>query len=183
MNKQEYLSALREYLAPMPSQDREELLQDYETHFDFGTENGRSEEDTARMLGEPLALAKEILEQGYLPAQPVQQPPKRDIARMIGVTIALLFLNMAALPILASLWAVFASICAVAVAGCLSLVLLLIEHLLYGGITPAKSFVAAGSTGVGMLAAFFVRYYGVRWMLLLTVGYWKWTARTWLGRK
>lgn len=180
MNKQEYLSALRAYLAPMPAQEREELLQDYESHFVFGLDNGRSEAETARMLGDPLVVAKEILGHGFqlLPSQ----PPKKDIARMIGVTIALIFLNMVALPLLVSLWAVFVSICAVATFGCLSLVLLLVEQLLYGDATTAKLFVAIGSTGVGLLAAFAIRYYLAEWIIKLTLWYARWTARTWVGR-
>ncbi len=180
MNKQEFLETLRECLAPMPSQEREELLLDYDSHFRYGTENGRTEEETARMLGDPVALAKEILGPGF-----VSQPPGRrkpDVARMIGVTIALFFLNLVAVPLLVSLWAVFVSLCAVAVAGCLSPVLLLIQHLMYGDVTPAKAFLAIGSTGVGMLFAFFVRYYALYWMVSLTLGYAGWTARTWSGR-
>ncbi len=180
MNKQEYLSALRAYLAPMPAQEREELLQDYESHFVFGLDNGRSEAETARMLGDPLVVAREILGSGFqlLPTQ----PPKKDVARMIGVTIALIFLNMVALPVLVSLWAAFVSICAAATFGCLSLVILLIEQLLYGDATTAKLFVAIGSTGVGLLLAFAIRYYLAEWIIKLTLWYARWTARTWVGR-
>lgn len=180
MNKQEYLSALRGYLAPMPAQEREELLQDYESHFVFGTSNGRSEADTARMLGEPLVVAKEILGPGLqlLPSQ----PPRKDIARMIGVTLALIFLNMVAIPLLVSLWSTFVSVCAAATFGCLSLVILLVEQLLYGDATTAKLFVAIGSTGVGLLLAFAIRYYLAEWIIKLTLWYARWTARTWAGR-
>lgn len=180
MNKQEYLSALRVYLAPMPAQERDELLLDYESHFHYGTENGRSEEETAAMLGEPIALAKEILGPNFV-LQP-QPKPKPDVARMIGVTIALVFLNMVALPLGAALWAVFAALLASAAAGCLSPLLLLIEYLMYNDITPAKAFLAIGMTGVGLLLAFFIRYYALRWIVWLTIAYASWTARTWSGR-
>ncbi|MFD0673347.1 DUF1700 domain-containing protein [Cohnella sp. GCM10027633] len=182
MTKQEYLSALRYYLAPMPAPEREELLLDYESHFDSGAENGRSEAETATMLGDPLAIAKDILGPNFYFVPNSPAPPRRDIARMIGVTIALVFLNMVALPALVSIWAGFVSICAVAVFGCLSLFILLVEQLAYGDATIAKLFLAIGSTGVGMLLAYFVRYYGIKWILFITIGYWKWTERTWLGR-
>lgn len=180
MNKQEYLSALRGYLAPMPAREREELLQDYESHFVFGQDNGRSEAETARMLGDPIVVAQEILGPNFqlLPAR----PPKKDIARMIGVSIALIFLNMVALPVLVSLWAAFVSVCAAATSGCLSPVILLIEQLLYGDITTAKLFVAIGSTGVGLLLAFAIRYYLAGWIIKFTLWYARWTARTWVGR-
>lgn len=179
MNKQEYLSALRHYLAPMPAQEREELLLDYESHFDTGLANGRTEAETATMLGDPLAIAKEVLGPNFHFAPP--PPPKRDIARIVGVTIALFFLNTVVLPLLISLWAVFVSLCAVAVFVSLSLILLLIEQLAYGDVTIAKLFAAIGMTGIGMLLGYFTRYYAMKWIMSITVGYWKWTERVWTG--
>lgn len=179
MNKQEYLKALRSYLAPLPAQEREDLLLDYEAHFDNGLANGRSEAETAAMLGDPLSIAKEVLGPNFNPV--LATPPKRDIARMIGVSIVLFFLNIVVVPLLVSLWAVFVSLWAVAVSGCLALILLLVQQIVYDDITVSKVFVAIGMTGIGILMAYFMRYYGTKWIVAVTIGYGRWNERVWTG--
>lgn len=62
MNRDEYLDLLRYYLKSLPKPIVEDIILDYETHFNEGIKNGRSEEDIAIELGSPRELANEYLE-------------------------------------------------------------------------------------------------------------------------
>lgn len=88
MRKYAYLARLEELLAELPAQDRQEALNYYEEYFDAaGTEN---EEKTAAELGDPVDVARKILEEeGSTPqetasAAPVQatdvMPPQAEAA-------------------------------------------------------------------------------------------------------
>jgi uncharacterized membrane protein len=181
MNKQEFIETLRHYLAPLPEEERNELLHDYEAHFIYGQQSGKTEAEIAKELGDPLALAREALGADFLPPPP-WSPPRRDIPRFIGVSILLFFMNlMFAIPIGASIWAFFIALCALTITFVLAPVALVIETIMYGGFMPGKLFVAIGMTGIGMLLATAVRYIG-KGLLFLTVRYGKWTYKTWRGR-
>jgi uncharacterized membrane protein len=181
MSKQEFIETLRHYLASLPEDERNELLRDYEAHFMFGLQNGKTEAEIVRELGDPLALAREAVGDSFLPPPP-WSPPRRDIPRFIGVSILLFFLNiMIAIPVLASVWAAFVSLCAITIAAILSPLALAAETILYGGFGLHKLFIAIGMIGVGMLLAPLVRYLG-KWLAFVTVKYGQWNYKTWRGR-
>lgn len=60
MNKWEYLEKLDELLKDLPEEDREDILSDYEEHFQIGLENGRTEEELSGALGDPKTVAKQV---------------------------------------------------------------------------------------------------------------------------
>jgi uncharacterized membrane protein len=181
MNKQEFIETLRHYLAPLPEDERNELLRDYEAHFVYGQQNGKTEAEIAKELGDPLALARDAVGADFLPPPP-WVPQRADIPRFIGVSILLFFMNlMFAIPIFATIWAVFIAVCSTMVAALLAPVAFVVEIALYGGFIPGKLFVAIGMTGIGMLLALAVRYIG-KWLIFITVNYGKWNYKTWRGR-
>lgn len=63
MDKKTYMSELTRRLAALPRQEREEVLQDYEEHFEYARLNGREERAVVQSLGEPQLIAREILTQ------------------------------------------------------------------------------------------------------------------------
>jgi uncharacterized membrane protein len=181
MNKQEYIETLRHYLAALPEDERNELLHEYEAHFRYGQQSGKDEVDIIRELGDPLTLAREAIGPDFLPP-PAWSPPRRDIPRLIGVSILLFFMNtMLAIPIGATIWAVFISFCALALAGFLSPVALVGETLLYGEFMLTKLFLAFGMMGFGMLLAAALRYVG-KGLLFNTANYLQWNYKTWRGK-
>lgn len=179
MNKQEFIETLRHYLVSLPVDERNELLRDYEAHFIYGQQYGKSEAEIARELGDPLTLARDIVGADFLPQPP--WAPGRDTPRLIGVTIVLFFLNLFALPVIAAMWAAFAAICLMAIAGMLSPIILALESALYGGYTPFKLFMAIGFVGIGMLFAGLSRTAGIG-LISGMAKYGRWTSRTWKGR-
>jgi uncharacterized membrane protein len=181
MNKQEFIATLQHYLSALPEEERNELLRDYEAHFIYGQQHGKSEDEIARELGDPLALAREIVGPDFL-APPPWTPPRRDIPRTIAVTIMLIFMNLiVAIPVFSLLWSVFAAFCAATLAGLISPFVLVLEQVLYGDYTNHKLFIAIGMFGIGMLLAAWVRALG-RWLILITAKYGQWNINTWKGR-
>ena len=60
MNKSEFLSQLSSSLRNIPNSEKEDIISEYETHFISGKQDGKCEEEIARKLGNPKAIAKEL---------------------------------------------------------------------------------------------------------------------------
>jgi len=60
MKKQEFLEELEEYLVGIPSNEKEEIMQDYEEHFKIGKKKKRNEGEIVKSLGEPKEIAREM---------------------------------------------------------------------------------------------------------------------------
>lgn len=61
MNKSEFLKNLNDLIKDIPEGDKKDILYDYSEHFVFGLSEGRTEEEIARSIGDPEAIAKEII--------------------------------------------------------------------------------------------------------------------------
>lgn len=57
MNRIEFIDKLRLNLQGMPSSEVQDILSDYEEHFDIGISKGKSEEEIVRELGNPKDIA------------------------------------------------------------------------------------------------------------------------------
>jgi len=60
MNRTNFLSQLRAGLSGLPPDEVEELVADYDAHFEEGLDEGRSEDEVAAALGSPRRLAREL---------------------------------------------------------------------------------------------------------------------------
>jgi len=56
----EFLASLRAGLRGVPARELDDVIADYTAHFNEGAVTGRSEENIATALGDPLALADEL---------------------------------------------------------------------------------------------------------------------------
>jgi DUF4097 and DUF4098 domain-containing protein YvlB len=63
MKKQEFINELKRELAQAPSHIRDEILADISEHFSEGISQGMSEEEICRSLGQPGAIAAQVLEE------------------------------------------------------------------------------------------------------------------------
>lgn len=61
MNKEIFLQKLKNALSHMSEQEKADILRDYEEHFSAGSESGKSEQDIADALGDPVLIAKSYL--------------------------------------------------------------------------------------------------------------------------
>jgi uncharacterized membrane protein len=60
MTRLEFLDTLRRRLAGLPPDEIDELIADYAQHFSDGMAAGRSEDEIAAALGDPMRLAREL---------------------------------------------------------------------------------------------------------------------------
>lgn len=60
MKRDEFMGRLKSGLSGMPSDQVNDIVSDYESHFAEGTAQGRSEDGIAAALGDPARLAKEL---------------------------------------------------------------------------------------------------------------------------
>lgn len=57
MNKEEFLKTLESYLRDFTSDERRDILYDYEEHFRIGQESGKTEQELIEELGDPSIIA------------------------------------------------------------------------------------------------------------------------------
>ncbi|MBE7122878.1 HAAS signaling domain-containing protein [Bacillus cereus] len=60
MNKSEFLKQLSSSLRNMPNLEKKDIISEYETHFISGKQDGKSEEEISKKLGNPKTIAKEL---------------------------------------------------------------------------------------------------------------------------
>lgn len=114
MNKQAFIEQMDKALARLKPEERKEILADFEEHFASGLASGKAEEDVARELGDPVALAEQYTE--GLP-EPVKPVTVSGVARGILAGFALvLFDAIIAIPVIAVLFAIWVSFWSVVLA-------------------------------------------------------------------
>ncbi|MGG4216895.1 DUF1700 domain-containing protein [Paenibacillus jamilae] len=181
MNRKQFLTEVEQRLAPLPAEVRHELLSDLSQHFDYGLVHGKSETEIAHELGNPEDIAREALDvpdAGWNAPSPLRQG---SFARNLFTFLGLLFLNLLiSIPIMATLWAVWASLAAAAVSFVAAPLLAVTDYMLNSTFYPTKLFFSITLTGMGLLLL-----PGVRYLLFLmvkgTVRYWKWNQTTLRG--
>ena len=198
MNRLEFMTMMKKGLYPLEAQERNELLNDYEQHFEMGLSEGKSEKEIALELGNPEDLIKEVLGDRYAPlpdeklgsyhgANYGSAPlPKasRGVTSRFFTAIGLVFLNLIlALPILATIWALWVSFAAVSVAGLIAPVLALLDFIfIQKQVVLPELFVSITLFGVGILVGILtlplMKKLG-RW----TAGYFKWNRIALKGKE
>ncbi|CAM3892892.1 DUF1700 domain-containing protein [Cohnella lubricantis] len=66
MNREQFIDQLNRSLRRLPNEERLDIVQDFQEHFDIGLEKGKTEEEIAASLGSPAQIAKELLAVHYL---------------------------------------------------------------------------------------------------------------------
>ena len=103
MNKADFLDILCRRLAGLPESEIDEIIADYARHFDDGIAAGRSEEEIARALGDPMRLARELRAEAGFRRWEQSRTPANFAAAVFGfvalVAVDFVFL----LPFLATL--------------------------------------------------------------------------------
>lgn len=107
MTRNEFIGRLRRGLVGMDPSRVDDAISDYETHFAEGLASGRSEEEVAAALGDPVRLARELrAEAGFQRWEEARTP-----SNMAGALVALLGLAtvdvMLLFPLLCGLGGMF----------------------------------------------------------------------------
>lgn len=99
MNKKDYLTKLKIALQGLPVEELEDILSDYEEHFQIGISKGKSEEEISHELGDPREVAA-----GYRLNQKTNQyterttsSPTNDNSRKFIMGLLLVIVNIVVL--------------------------------------------------------------------------------------
>lgn len=93
MNKSEYLDILGKQLSHLSQEERAEVLFDYEEHFHYGLQDGKSEEKIASDLGHPKIIAKQYAVDKKI-KQAESSASTSNIIRAVIAVVSLGFVNI-----------------------------------------------------------------------------------------
>ncbi len=93
MNKKEFLDNLSKYLRGIPGEDERDIISDFEEHFEMGKKEGRTEEDLAKSLGDPKALANQM-RASIMVARAEKETTTVNITRAVFASLGLGFFNL-----------------------------------------------------------------------------------------
>lgn len=200
MNKEQFLMELQGHLSVLPPEEYHELMEDYEAHFAFGLQSGKTEQEIARELGDPYELAQEAIRERNTvnehvywsnpaadhsfsqPSSTAPPLPGLPAAKARGgvahtfVVSGLVLLNLVAVPLIFSFWAVVVSIAVTAAVSILSPVLVGLDYAIGNGFFPAKAYASLCMLGIGILLGLGSKPL-FKGMLSLSLSYMNWNKR------
>jgi len=185
LNKAEFMTLLERHIVLMPVHERNELLQEYAAHFEFGRQNGRTEEEIAQELGHPVELAYEILGDRYVDPQLYSpSPPSRtfSMGSSIGKSIGLFFLNiLLVIPMAAALYSLGVAVTGIMLSCLAAPLLVVVDFVIHGQFVQYKIFIALIMVGIGLFMIFGIKN---MWksILALTLRYMTWNKNVVIGR-
>jgi len=194
MNKEHYMRILEQQLSSLSLAERHELLYEYEAHFAFGIQNGKTEEEICSELGNPYEIVQEVLQERNEQHQhhghsrnknynyrqePISQVYKKqsssNVISKTFLSIALGFLTIIVFPFVISIWAIWFSLSAASIAFLLSPLLCYADFMLYSEFVPGKWFAAIGIFGLGLVLVPNIKSV-FKGLLRMTAGYCMWMA-------
>lgn len=93
MNKNQFITELDRSLQKLPTAERQDIIQDFEEHFSFGLEEGKSAEEISSALGSPQQIAKEMVATYHI--EKVETTASTgNIIRAVWAVIGLGFFNL-----------------------------------------------------------------------------------------
>jgi uncharacterized membrane protein len=185
MTKNEFIGVLNSQLSGTTEDERKDMLYDYEEHFRFAKEEGKSEEKICEELGDP----KEIVKQyniNYKVQRAEENPSTRNILSAVLAGLSLGFFNLImVIPVYLGLIAVLLGLFSIAVSFALVGIALIFSPVLValvpqgyvnvGMNTAAAIFFGIGFAALGTL--FFIGdCYVVKYFYKLTIKYLRWNV-------
>jgi uncharacterized membrane protein len=85
MTRAEFIAQLRQALSGMAPRELDDVVADYNAHFDEGLAAGRSEAEIAAALGDPLRLARELRAEAGLRRWEQQRTPGALLGAMVSM--------------------------------------------------------------------------------------------------
>jgi uncharacterized membrane protein len=183
MNKQVFLTTLRNSLKGLANEDIDEILYDYEEHFRIGIEQGKSEEDIAETLGDVKSIARQY-KADCLIKKAEEDASTANIIRAVVAAGLLGFFNLAVvlgpfMGLIGVLIGLFATAGSLVVAGivmiaCVALAPFFPDYISLAGLNPAVIiFASIGITCLGLLFVIGISYM-TKYFYIGTVKYLKW---------
>ncbi|MGE6720161.1 DUF1700 domain-containing protein [Peribacillus frigoritolerans] len=152
MNKEQFLKQLDASLTRLSLEEREDILQDYEEYFEIGMEEGKSEQEISKSLGNPKQISKELMATYHL-GQVEQTTSAGNVMRAVWAVIGLGFFN------LVIVLGPFIALIGVVIAGWVSAIAFILAplgalfNLVLGNFQLFDLFFALGLCGIGIFIA------------------------------
>jgi uncharacterized membrane protein len=93
MNKTEFMNSLDISLGNISFEQKKEIMYDYEEHFSIGIENGKTQEQIAKDLGNPVSIAKQYRAECMLKNAEINTSTK-NIFKAVLAVVGLGFFNL-----------------------------------------------------------------------------------------
>lgn len=171
MTRNEYLFILRKHLQGLNSDEIDDIIIDVASHFDFGTEEGKTEDEICIELGDPVDMAQQFTnrsdQQNINKAQSTRPNQSSDTLLKIVRIIGYLFAGMFVVPLVFSAYIVLFSFIFTGVVFCLSSILVIISPalsvMLPAGIISTVGILETVLLTLGLLSLGF----GIAWLSIL----------------
>lgn len=93
MNKKEFIKELKNHLKHLQKEELDEIVADYEEHFQIGSEEGRSEKEIVKSLGKPKTIAKHVKAE-HLVKKAEDETSTKSVLRAVLASLGLGFFNL-----------------------------------------------------------------------------------------
>ncbi|MBO1198655.1 DUF1700 domain-containing protein [Staphylococcus simiae] len=178
MTKEQYLQVLRKNLKHMSDDDKEDIINEYTTHFYSGLTDGKSEQQICKELGDPKQLAKEHNAFNTLD-QANTQHSFNNIMSAIFTTMGLSLLNFVVILVpFILLLCVMAFLVTFTIAGLLGPVMLIVKGIIDGfnSILLFDGFMAGLMFGCGLMLLVITSIF-FKYTYSIVVKYLKWNIK------
>lgn len=189
MNKNEFLKQLSSLLSNLPSDERQEILFDYQEHFSIGLEEGKTDEEIIKSLGSPKSIARQYTA-NYIVNQAEANPSTTNVLRAIFASIVLGFFNLVFVlgpfvGVVGILIGLFGASIGISIAGVSVFCGVALFPILSSTISmpialtsnvPATIFLGIGLTSLGLLFTI-GNCYLAKWLYIATIKYLKFNLR------
>jgi uncharacterized membrane protein len=192
MTKADFFTRLDRSLKGLPKEERQSIIRDFEEHFHDSIREGKSEEETAEMLGNPAAIGR-LAKTELLVQEAETKKTAKSIVRAVFAAAGLGLFNiivvigpyMGIVGVLIGLWSTAVSL-AVSGIGAIAATAFVPVVQNFIGITPsAVAFVIFFGIGMSALGGLFGIgiVYVSKWFGQLTLAYARLTVRIVKGDK
>lgn len=183
MNKEGFIEILKFSLVNLPQDEIDDILYDYNEHFQIGINDGKTEEEICRELGDPKAIGKSYKASAAV-ERAEEHPSAKNLLSAILAAVALGFFNIVIvlgpfigiIGIIIGLFAVSVSLFISGIALTLSPVISIAAPFLVN--TPGINYFAVLFFGLGLTAAGLLMFIGLcylsKYLYKLTVKYLNW---------
>lgn len=170
MTRNEYLFILRKHLQGLNPDEVDDIIIDVASHFDFGTEEGKTEDEICIELGDPVDMAHQFTnrsEHHNINKAQTRHNQSSDTLLKIVRIIGYLFAGMFVVPLVFSAYIVLFAFIFTGVVFCLSSVLVIISPalsvMLPAGIISTVGILETVLLTLGLLSLGF----GTAWLSIL----------------
>ncbi len=170
MTRNEYLFILRKHLQGLNPDEIDDIIIDVASHFDFGTEEGKTEDEICIELGDPVDMAQQFTnrsDQHNSNKTQTRHNQSSDTLLKIVRIIGYLFAGMFVVPLVFSAYIVLFAFIFTGVVFCLSSVLVIISPalsvMLPAGIISTVGILETVLLTLGLLSLGF----GTAWLSIL----------------